>query len=429
METQTTRMPRPQGTTLLCMEIYKAKSDKKRKEKKEYLLKHLVNVYTMNGFRLNGYSLNISQFSNLLGVKQERIQNLLLERASTLKAFSDPDQLKDTANALASMCTTWAIQDRGLIQSQAETMLRAQNGTYKPFISAEVRQTLAALLQSNKQIAEIFKTFYSQGGINISLTQTNQKQENYLTIDKAYEIARESTPTALNPADPAKAQILSDSTLKAIAQDNHIEEASNILRQYEHLDNSGWEKASPLGKGNTTHPQQKILEIDSIGEPYQEAEIIQESSIVDVSIGEHVLDSDTDKEDTSESGKLDKGISPESGKRMGWPAASKMGILPDTEGPLGSCIEGPESSITPSVVGIRKKKRPKPDTTKRPKNYTLSGTQLGKKAGKSVIRTGTQKQKSGTPTEKPDNLDRHLNSDHRRAISRIDDDSLPSRSC
>ena len=439
---QIQRMPRPEGTTLLCMEIYKARTDKKKKEKKEFLLKHLVNVYTMNGFRINGYSLSLSQFSNLLGVKQDRIQNILFEKATTLQAFSDPDKLRETSNTLASMCTTWAIQDRGLIQSQVETMLRAQQGTYKPFISAEVRQTLSALLQSNKQIAEIFKTFYSQGGININLTQNNQKQENYLTIDRAYEIASESTPKPLKPSDPTRAQILSDSTLKAIAEDNTIEEASNILRQYEHLDNSGWEKKRAQTQLTDAegprphHPQQENNHkevVDTIVDINKRVKTTIGSGIpTDMSIiGDSVLDSigDTEYQEYQEAEILQEEKTPselakKAGKGIGKPAALFLGTLPSTEALEPSQVEVPDGCIAPSVARFPKKKRPQDTTTKRPSNRTLSGIKLGQK----VARTGTGNESEGPNTEKPDNLDRHLNSDHRRAIPRIQDDSLPSRS-
>lgn len=428
---QIQRMPRPEGTTLLCREVYRARTDKKRKEKRETLLKHLVNVYTMNGFRINGFSLSLAQFSNLLGVKQERIQGILFEKATTLKAFSDLDQLKETSNALASMCTTWAIQDRGLIQSQVETMLRAQQGTYKPFISSEVRQTLSALLQSNKQIAEIFKTFYSQGGININMTQTTQKQENYLTIDRAYEIASESTPKPLKPSDPTKAQILSESTLKAIAQDNTIEEASNILRQYEHLDNSGWERKGikvPENNAENPHPSRTQLQqennlIESIVESTREYSTIDSSMGLgiptDMGIGTEYEEAEVVQEENIPSESTKK-----AGKGIRQPAALFLGTPPTTEAPEPSQVAVPDGCIAPSVARFPKKKRLQNPTTKRPSNHTLSGIKLGQK----VARKGTAEEPVGPDTEKPDNLDRHLKSDHRRGIPRIEDDSLPSRS-
>lgn len=436
------RMPRPEGTTLLCMEIHKASSTKKKQERKENLLRHLVNVYTMNGFRINGFSLSLSQFSNLLGVKQEKIQSILFEKASTLKAFSDPDQLKQTANTLASMCTMWAIQDRGLLQTQAENMLRAQDGSYKPFISSEVRQTLSALLQSNKQVAEIFKTFYSQGGININMTQTTQKQENYLTIDKAYEIARESTPKPLKPANPAQAQILSESVLKEIAEVNHLDQGSNILKQYEHLDNSGWDKARSLPQPTK---QEKIQSIETIGvqykestnrgaidsdSEYQEVEVLDtyreyNKGVYGTESGKRSEEESRRESDTGEGTDFRVNPATSDKEKRHFPAALKMGILPDPEAVGPSLVEVPGGCIAPSVVRIPKKKRPKPDTTKRPKNHTLSGIKLGSKTLPDVIRTGTSTE---TEYSNPDNLDRHLKSDKRRNIARVEDDSLPSRS-
>lgn len=245
-------MPRPEGVTILCQEVYRAKSKETKRERRQRLLNHLVNIYAMSGFRLNGRALTIAQFANVIGAPEDVIQSSLFNKASTMKAFSDPEQLKDTANALASMCTAWAIQDRGLVMSQVEAMMNAQRGKYKPFISAEVRQTLSTLLQSNKQVADIFKTFYQGSGLNINITnQNNTQQANVLTIEKAYEIAKASIPEVQKPADPRKARILPDSSLQALEDQYRLSESEHTIRQFEHLDNSGWERKALIASSPT----------------------------------------------------------------------------------------------------------------------------------------------------------------------------------
>lgn len=59
------RMPRPTGVTILAQQMNKAKSKKLRKQRKEKLISHIVNIYTMSGFRINDRTLSIPQLATL----------------------------------------------------------------------------------------------------------------------------------------------------------------------------------------------------------------------------------------------------------------------------------------------------------------------------------------------------------------------------
>lgn len=235
--TQIERMPRPTGVTILAQQMNKAKSKKLRKTRKEKLISHIVNIYTMSGFRLNDRTLSIPQLAHLLNTKVETIQSCMLGTSHTLEAFKDPQRLQDTAAALANMSTLWAIQDRGTIQHQLEILLKSQGDRYSPFISGEISRVLSTLLQSNKQVAEIFRTFYASGStinINNNLTQNNQPQS--LTVEEAYKIVQTSQPKEIQTDNIKQAKILDQPQLKLLEEKEHI--SLDILHKYDHIDNS-----------------------------------------------------------------------------------------------------------------------------------------------------------------------------------------------
>lgn len=238
------RMPRPTGVTILAQQMNKAKSKKLRKQRKEKLISHIVNIYTMSGFRINDRTLSIPQLATLLKTKVETIQSAMLGTSHTLEAFKDPKKLSDTAAALANMSTLWAIQDRGTVQHQLEILMKSQGEKYMPFISGEISRLLSTLLQSNKQVAEIFRTFYQSGStININNQIQNNNQSQTLTVEEAYKIVQTSQPKEIQTDNIRQAKILDQSQLKLIEQGEDI--SLDILHRYDHIDNS---IASPKNK-------------------------------------------------------------------------------------------------------------------------------------------------------------------------------------
>lgn len=231
------RMPRPTGVTILAQQMNKAKSKKLRKQRKEKLISHIVNIYTMSGFRINDRTLSIPQLATLLKTKVETIQSAMLGTSHTLEAFKDPKKLSDTAAALANMSTLWAIQDRGTVQHQLEILMKSQGEKYMPFISGEISRLLSTLLQSNKQVAEIFRTFYQSGSIiNINNQIQNNNQSQTLTVEEAYKIVQTSQPKEIQTDNIKQAKILDKAQLLQIEQGEDI--FLDILHRYDHIDNS-----------------------------------------------------------------------------------------------------------------------------------------------------------------------------------------------
>lgn len=235
------RMPRPTGVTILAQQMNKAKSKKLRKQRKEKLISHIVNIYTMSGFRINDRTLSIPQLATLLKTKVETIQSAMLGTSHTLEAFKDPKKLSDTAAALANMSTLWAIQDRGTVQHQLEILMKSQGEKYMPFISGEISRLLSTLLQSNKQVAEIFRTFYQSGStININNQIQNNNQSQTLTVEEAYKIVQTSQPKEIQTDNIKQAKILDKAQLLQIKQGEDI--SLDILHRYDHIDNSSASK-------------------------------------------------------------------------------------------------------------------------------------------------------------------------------------------
>lgn len=231
------RMPRPTGVTILAQQMNKAKSKKLRKQRKEKLISHIVNIYTMSGFRINDRTLSIPQLATLLKTKVETIQSAMLGTSHTLEAFKDPKKLSDTAAALANMSTLWAIQDRGTVQHQLEILMKSQGEKYMPFISGEISRLLSTLLQSNKQVADIFRTFYQSGStININNQIQNNNQSQTLTVKEAYKIVQTSQPKEIQTDNIKQAKILDKAQLLQIEQGEDI--SLDILHRYDHIDNS-----------------------------------------------------------------------------------------------------------------------------------------------------------------------------------------------
>lgn len=235
------RMPRPTGVTILAQQMNKAKSKKLRKQRKEKLISHIVNIYTMSGFRINDRTLSIPQLATLLKTKVETIQSAMLGTSHTLEAFKDPKKLSDTAAALANMSTLWAIQDRGTVQHQLEILMKSQGEKYMPFLSGEISRLLSTLLQSNKQVADIFRTFYQSGStININNQIQNNNQSKTLTVEEAYKIVQTSQPKEIQTDNIKQAKILDKAQLLQIEQGEDI--SLDILHRYDHIDNSSASK-------------------------------------------------------------------------------------------------------------------------------------------------------------------------------------------
>ena len=212
------RQPRPMGLTLLSLNYQKSQLP----EDKEKLLKHLITQYTLQGFVFNRTPVNIPEFSKLTNLPEDTIMQYVSKVGASIGAFNTPDQIQDTLTTIASLSTNWAIQDRGLAMQQLNILQASQGNSYKPFISGEVNRALSQALTSNKNLMELYKTFFTSSNTNIlNIYGNNNEQEDYITPQKAFDLLQNRL--SLNAADALSLPKHKSFDNKKLIQDEELE--------------------------------------------------------------------------------------------------------------------------------------------------------------------------------------------------------------
>jgi len=191
------RIPRPKGTTMLALEYQKLNTD----EALDLLIQHIVTYYAINGFRYQGKSVSIPDLAQKLNLPQNKVTNAISNIGTSMGNLADPEALNETAKTLLTLSTSFSLSDRGLIQSQLETLLASQAGTYKPFISSEVNKVLKLMLESNKSIQELYKAFFNTNSSTVNILNIHNKdnEQDYLTPQKALDLISDSQPALQSP--------------------------------------------------------------------------------------------------------------------------------------------------------------------------------------------------------------------------------------
>lgn len=190
------REPRPQGSTFLSI---KYRESEEPKQDLQNLHRHLITIYTTSGFRWNNTPVSIPKLSQILNIPQSEIMNHVSQTANHIGSLASPENIENTIQSLITLSTSFALEDRGAILNQLQLLQRAQGDTYKPFISSEVNKTLKLVLDSNKNIQDLYKTFFTSQNTNI-LIQNNEahknkeNNENYLTPDTILELLDKEQP-------------------------------------------------------------------------------------------------------------------------------------------------------------------------------------------------------------------------------------------
>lgn len=182
-----TRVPRPLGLTLLSLNYQKSQSE----EDLESLQKHIVSQYALQGFRYNNQPMSINEFSHYTSIPESITIKLISKVSEKVGAFNSPEQVQDTLTSLASLSMNWAIQDRGLVMHHLGIMMQAQGNSYKPFISGEVSKALKLGLDSNRNIMEIYKSFFSSQTNILNIYNNNISNSNtYITPESAFDLVQ-----------------------------------------------------------------------------------------------------------------------------------------------------------------------------------------------------------------------------------------------
>lgn len=186
MNNEVKRTPRLRGLTYLSIEYQKNPTDLT----KENVIKHIVTTWALAGFRWNNNPINLYNLASIIGVNPSLIMEQLSKVGTNLGGMVDVEKVEDTLKSIITLSTTWAMQDRGLIMKQTEDLMAHQGNTYKPFVSSEVNKSLKLVLESNKNLMESYKTFFSTSTSTTNILNVINKED-----DKEEEETKEATPT------------------------------------------------------------------------------------------------------------------------------------------------------------------------------------------------------------------------------------------
>lgn len=165
MTQKITRVPRPMGTTSIAINYQNNQSEINKDE----LYRHIVTQYTLQGFRYNGIPIAIPKFASLIGLHQQQVMGYVSTVSENLGAFNNKQNVEDTLKTITTLSTNYALEDRGIIMRQLEVLLRSQGNQYRPFISSEVNKALKLALDSNRNIMEIYRTFFTNTSTNVNI--------------------------------------------------------------------------------------------------------------------------------------------------------------------------------------------------------------------------------------------------------------------
>ena len=197
-------VPRPQGSTFLSLRYQQSNT----KEDKEAIFKHIVSIYTLQGFMWNNRPVSINQLSQILRLPTQTILGYISELGNNMGSLATPENIENTLKSIITLSTTWAIQDRGIVTHQLNQLLASQDGKYKPFISAEVNKVLKIMLDSNKNLQDAYKTFFTSTNnvtnvLNITNKDKDKQEQEYLSPDQALSLIQKEDK-GLHIALPAK---------------------------------------------------------------------------------------------------------------------------------------------------------------------------------------------------------------------------------
>lgn len=190
---QINRLPRPQGSTFLSLRYQETQTE----EDKQNLFKQCVAAYTLQGFMWNNKPCTINQLSQILRISTQEILIHISELGQNMGSLATPENIENTLKSIVTLGTTWAIQDRGLVSQQLNQLLASQDGKYKPFISAEVNKVLKLILESNKNLMDTYKTFFTTPNnvtniLNITNKDNQKEEQEYLSPDEALKMIQKS---------------------------------------------------------------------------------------------------------------------------------------------------------------------------------------------------------------------------------------------
>lgn len=196
--------------------------------------------YTVSGFMFNGVPCSIPQLSQVLQTPQNKIMELVSKTAENMGSLTDMNQIEDTIKSIVTLGSTWAIQDRGQVHQQLNILMKAQDGTYKPFISGEVNKAMKLLLDSNKNILDMYKTFFTSQSNTTNILNIYQKDkdsnqdQDYVTPDIALNLVLDHNPskaigTYQEGQPPRRPSELTDEDIENLYEEHRVGDSPEVL--------------------------------------------------------------------------------------------------------------------------------------------------------------------------------------------------------
>lgn len=197
------RIPRPIGTTQLSINSHTLKTEESINNLKNHLYSHFTNT----NYQYLGIPLTITQFSNLLSLNINELNNYIYHIHNLSYKLLGEEGQKEIHGVLLNMALSGVLNDRSAAEQQLHILQQSQGGSYAPFISSEVTKALAQVQGNTAQMINLLKVFGGNQGLAININNVNgdqTQQANYLTIEDAQQMI-ESKPTyvALGKDDKA----------------------------------------------------------------------------------------------------------------------------------------------------------------------------------------------------------------------------------
>lgn len=229
------RKPRPQGTTMLALHYQQYPNE----DTLNKLINHILYIWVTNGFNWDNNSFTIPEMAQFLKIPESEITDKISKTATNMGSLVSPETIEETAKTLITLSTSFSLQDRGTIQNQLHKLLKSQGDTYKPFISSEVNRTLKLMLESNRNLMEVYKSFFTSSNnvtqiLNLLPSPTEKNQEDLLTPEKALDLLdkQNTTSKALNPSKNLSLPSSKNSNNKA-ADNDPIEVSQELEDRYQ----------------------------------------------------------------------------------------------------------------------------------------------------------------------------------------------------
>lgn len=196
--TKDIRIPRPIGTTM----ISKAHSTQNKENNESYnqslynLQSHIIKSYINNNYRYNNIPYTIEQFSSITNIPQSLILESIYDIQQIQYNLLDEKGKGDILRVLEKGIFWGFLESQQAITHHAQTLLRDQAGSYKPFISSEVTKALKLQLDTLQLGLNMQQRFNPNPGSSTAINIYNQNQQNVLSVSEAQALINNDKTTA-----------------------------------------------------------------------------------------------------------------------------------------------------------------------------------------------------------------------------------------